>query len=426
MTNQHESDSGITAWDTCSRPILIAAFCTLISVAGLAQTYELVHAFRNSGQVAPEEQSQSSLIQAQDGYLYGTTYWGGATGMGTVYRMDLDGNVTTIHSFAYADGANPTAALVQATNGLFYGVTRRGGAQNLGTVFQMDYAGKVTRLHSFHGDDGGDPRGALIQATDGDLYGTTYAGGAHDSGTVFRITPAGSQTTLHSFDGYVDGARPTSGLLEASGGALYGTTSEGGPGERGTVFRIDTAGSLTTVHAFDGSDGSWPYARLIQASDGLFYGTTLAGGAANSGTVFRLDASDNLTTLHSFDSEVDGLFPYPSLVQATDGHLYGTTSGNGYGGPYAAGTIFRITLTADFDTQYVFGATGVVQPHAPLMQASDGRLYGTTTAAPISGGVTFVPGAVFRLEGENAITVLHTFGWSEDGAFPVAAVTQAS
>jgi uncharacterized repeat protein (TIGR03803 family) len=426
MINHPKPDSGITVWKTSRLLLLITAACTLSQVTGLAQTYELVHAFRNSGQLAPDDKpSQSSLIQAQDGYLYGTTYWGGTNGVGTVYRMDLDGNVTTIHSFAYADGANPSAALVQATDGLFYGVTTRGGAQNRGVVFRMDSSGRVTRLHSFQGNDGSEPRGALVQAIDGDLYGTTYSGGTNNYGTVFRIGSSGELTTLHSFVRNVDGSEPAAALLEASAGALYGTTTTGGSGGQGTVFRIDTGGSLTTVHAFHGSDGGWPHSGLIKASDGLLYGTTRGGGAAGFGTVFRLDALEDLTTLHSFDEQVDGLFPFASLVQATDGALYGTTAGNGYGGPYAAGIIFRITPSGGFSTVYNFETTNLAQPRTALVQASNGKLYGTTTAAEKLGGQWSVPGAAFRVEVDNIITVLHTFGWT-DGAYPASAVTPAA
>ena len=404
----------------------LAALFTLASAAGFAQTYELVHAFRNSGQVAPDEKpSQSNLIQAQDGELYGTTYWGGTNGVGTVYRMDLGGNVTTIHSFAYGDGANPSAALVQASDGFFYGVTTRGGALNRGVVFRMDSSGNVTRLHGFEGSDGGEPRGALIQASDGDLYGTTYRGGTHDYGTVFRINVAGILTTLHSFDRDVDGSEPAGALLQVASGALYGTTSAGGSGGQGTVFRIDTAGSLTTVHAFTGSEGGWPFSALTQASDGLLYGTTRGGGSANSGTVFRLDSLDEVTVIHSFDTEIDGGYPCASLIQAVDGLLYGTTAGPGSGyGAYGSGTIFRISLAGDFSTLYNFEGTGVVQPRTAMIQASNGKVYGTTNASPVGSSIT--PGSAFRFEGDAAITVLHTFAWSSEGASPIAAVTQAA
>ncbi len=139
---------------------LVVGFFTASAAA--AQTYELVHGFRNSGQPAPlGKASQSSLTPAPDGSFYGTTYWGGSSGVGTIFRMDSLGGVTTLHSFAYADGANPVAGLVRAFDGSFYGTTSLGGAHNLGTVFRMDSSGSVSRLHSFDGTDGRYPlRGA--------------------------------------------------------------------------------------------------------------------------------------------------------------------------------------------------------------------------------------------------------------------------
>jgi uncharacterized repeat protein (TIGR03803 family) len=135
------------------RELLIAVLVgSMSAVAGTAQTYEIVHAFRNSGQPARLVDArellygatQSALTQAADGYLYGTSYWGGTNGVGTIFKIDSPGNVATVHSFAYADGANPAASLIQATDGYLYGTATRGGANNLGTVFRMDSSGKVT------------------------------------------------------------------------------------------------------------------------------------------------------------------------------------------------------------------------------------------------------------------------------------------
>src|SRR5438034_890839 len=127
------------------------------------------------------------------------------------------------------------------------------------------------------------PQAGLIQASDGSLYGTTYSGGAWGSGTVFKMDAAGTRTTLHSFTGS-DGAQPYAGLIQASDGNFYGTTSS-------TVFKMDAAGTLTTLHSFTGFDSARLYAGLIQASDGSFYGTTYDGGGSERGTVFKMDAA---------------------------------------------------------------------------------------------------------------------------------------
>ena len=148
----------------------------------------------------------------------------------------------------------------------------------------------LTTLHSFNGGDGRSPEAALVQGSDGNFYGTTLLGGAHLKGTVFKIDPTGSLTTLHSFSGSPnDGANPVAGLVQGSDGNFYGTTALGGVHVKGTVFNIDATGSLTTLHSFSGSpgEGAVPFAGLVQGSDGNFYGTTALGGAHGEGTVFK-------------------------------------------------------------------------------------------------------------------------------------------
>ena len=137
------------------------------------------------------------------------------------------------------DGANPNAGLILATNGSFYGTTLGGGANGYGTVFKITAAGTLATLHSFDMTDGESPYAGLVQATNGNFYGTTGAGGSGEDnfGTVFEITPAGVLTTLHSFD-IADGELPYGGLVQATNGTLYGTTSQGGNNSDGTIFSL--------------------------------------------------------------------------------------------------------------------------------------------------------------------------------------------
>ena len=186
-------------------------------------------------------------LQGTDGNLYGTTYGGGAHGIGSVFKMTPAGKLTTLHSFDSTDGFYPYAGLVLATNGDFYGTTANGGAHSYGTVFRITTEGTLTTLHSFDGSDGSEVYAGLVQATNGNFYGATYGGGAHSDGTVFEITPAGTLTTFHSFDG-TDGEGPLMGLVQATNGNLYGTTQFGGAYSGGTVFEITPAGTLTTLH----------------------------------------------------------------------------------------------------------------------------------------------------------------------------------
>ena len=190
-----------------------------------------------------------------------------------------------------------------------------------------------TTLFSFDLTDGaGSGSQALVQATNGDIYGTTALGGANTScyngcGTVFKITTSGTLTTLHSFDG-TDGSSPT-GLVQAANGDFYGTTQYSGANNGGTVFKITPGGTLTTLYTFcsqggsNCTDGANPEAGLAQATNGDLYGTTYGGGAnagpygGGTGTIFKITPGGTLTTLHSFCSQTncpDGAYPSAALV----------------------------------------------------------------------------------------------------------------
>jgi uncharacterized protein (TIGR03437 family) len=278
------------------------------------------------------------LIQATDGNFYGTTNEGGANSdNGTIFKLTPGGTVTTLHTFENSEGVNPAAGLFQGADGNFYGTTEFGGAGNCpftegfpsgcGTVFKITTTGTLTLLYTFGTKssasatlaDGANPIAGLIQATDGNFYGVTASGGiagcqgnlniflVGGCGTIFKITPTGTLTTLYSFgatptDGFVPGA----GLIQASDGNFYGTTSGGGSNSCpaagvfgvgcGTIFRITPAGSYTSLYSFGGgyvtsnqtsTVGYLPETGLIQASDGNFYGTTAQGGTKLGGTIFK-------------------------------------------------------------------------------------------------------------------------------------------
>ena len=296
-----------------------------------------LYAFCGQYMCSDGDHSFGGVIQASDGNFYGTTQGGGINDNGTVFQLTPEGTFTTLYSFVGKDGSAPTAPLMQATNGDLYGTTAGGGRYGAGTIFKMTLAGKLTRLHSFNGADGANPVGMLVQATDGNFYGTTSGG----AGTVFEITPAGTLTTLHTFSG-ADGYSPVAGLVQAVNGNFYGTTSSGGANGDGTVFEITPAGTLTVLHNFAGYgiDGANPGAALVQATDRNFYGTTTNGGDGDAGTVFKITPGGRLSTLYSFDWG-SGDLPYSGLLQATDGAFYGTT---GQGGTDCCGTVYRLSM----------------------------------------------------------------------------------
>jgi uncharacterized repeat protein (TIGR03803 family) len=311
-------------------------------------TVTILHAF--TGGTTDGASPGAALIQGTDGNFYGTTL-GGGSGYGTVFKMTPSGTVTVLHAFTglATDGSEPTAALIQAADGNFYGTTYSGGTSNRGTVFKMTPGGTVTILHVFTGgtSDGASPYAALIQATDGIFYGTTVGGGTANQGTVFQMTPSGAVTILHAFTGgTTDGAGPGGALIQATDGNFYGTTGTGGTTNGGTIFKVTISG-VSIVHAFTGgaTDGIDPNAALIQATDGNFYGTTFRGGTSTSsgpgyGTVFQMTPGGTVTILHAFTDGTDGDSPGAALIQATDGNFYGTTL---YGGAFGSGVVFRLS-----------------------------------------------------------------------------------
>jgi uncharacterized repeat protein (TIGR03803 family) len=281
-------------------------------------------------------------------------------------------------------------------------------------------------LHSFSGTDGGSPN-ALIQTPDGLFYGTAATGGDINScpsegcGTVFKSNSTGKVTVLHTFHGS-DGSLPT-GLMKGSDGNFYGTTNTGGQlsgGGAGTFFRMDPAGNLTVLYAFVGGfaccDGAQPMAHPVQASDGNLYGTTFTGGAFRDidhqggfGTVYQFNPTTGIMTiLHSFNlADGNGIFPNGPLVQGTDGFLYGTTQQGG-------ATAFRIDTAGNFSLVAKLLGT---QPLSGLIQAKDGFFYGTDEG--ISGS-----GTVYRVAPTGTFTSVNLFDGA-DGYRPNFRLLQA-
>jgi uncharacterized repeat protein (TIGR03803 family) len=346
-----------------------------------------------------------SLTQGTNKNFYGTTAYGGANVYGTVFTITPEGALTTLYSFCArsgcADGEGPFGGLVEATDGNFYGTTEGGGVNDscingCGTIFKISSGGVLTTLYNFGSTDGANPNAGLVQATNGAFYGTTIEGGASNVGTIFKITSGGTLTTLHSFD-YSDGEFPYAGLVQATNGNFYGTTGFGGANGYGTVFTITPEGALTTLYSFCArsgcADGEAPFGRLVQATDGSFYGTTNSGGANNScvegcGTIFKISSGGVLTTLYNFGS-TDGAYPNAGLVQGTNGAFYGTTT---EGGASNVGTIFKITSGSTLTTLHSFDSIDGANPYAGLLQATNGTFYGPTV-----GGGTSGFGTVFSL-----------------------------
>lgn len=344
--------------------------------------------------------------------------------------------VTVLHAFDNTDGRMPASRLVEGADGNLYGTTWLGGANDCGTIFRITPEGVLTTLHALaSATDGCQPRSGLIRGSDDHFCGVAVLGGPLALGTVFRITAAGVFTRLHAFGGASSPAGPEGRLLEGSDGRLYGTTTVGGSvasGEstisgNGTIYRMSMTGAdfevLHTFSLLDEANGYFPAAGLVEATDGHLYGTTELGGAGCStcGTVFRIAPDGTgFATVHTF-AGANGRGPSGELVAGEDDKLYGMTGLGGQGDP-GFGTLFRIdpTPAADFERLHAFDNTDLMTvPQGGLSLASDGNLYGTANS-------------VFRLTPQGSVTALYSLldiialPASDQPLNPMAGVTMAA
>jgi uncharacterized repeat protein (TIGR03803 family) len=456
---------------------------TVFKLARDGNDYTVLHAF--SAGATNGSNPRWGVAQAPDGRLYGTAS-GGATGNGVAFRVNTNGaSFESLHDFNYnaGDGDRPASGVICTSEGALYGitgssdfgnatifkvappagtfvvvrrfsrtggdgtavftdltegddgfllgVTEQGGAEEVGTVFKIKKDGSAySLLHQFSesDDDGQFPEGGLLRGSEGMLYGTTWYGGTGRNGTVFRINQDGTgYSTLHNFDSSgLNGDGPVGRLLEGSDGFLYGMTSSGGSGGRGTIFRLKKEGTaFELLCEFSGANGTPanPGDSLVEGRDGILYGTTAYGGVGNGGTLFRLnkDGSGFVVT-HLFGSGMDGRWPAP-IIEGTDGVLYGATQDGGSAG---GGTVFKINKDGSgYSLLRSFSSANndAWNISARLLEASDGMLYGTTTI----GGQTR-SGTVFRLNKDGSgYAVLVSFWTSAyDGWEPYGGLIETS
>lgn len=291
---------------------------------------------------------KGALVRDDQGNFYGTTYYGGSFGVGTVFELSPIGAFKVLYSFTGGtDGALPNSTLVRDKQGNLYGTAGYGPTTSsncpfgCGEIFELGVDGVLTVLYNFTGGaDGWGPMGGVLRDTRGNLYGTTsYGGGTtclfgSGCGVVFALSASGTLTVLHSFTGGTDGGNPDAALIQDAKGNLYGTTSgyDAGSGY-GTVFEVSLKGTQRVLHVFDVTNGFNPIGGLVSDAQGNLYGTTADGGSGNCsqgcGVVFELAPNRALTVLHFFAGGTDGSSPQASLVRDGLGHLYGTTTAGG-------------------------------------------------------------------------------------------------
>ncbi|MGB0423726.1 MAG: choice-of-anchor tandem repeat GloVer-containing protein, partial [Flavobacteriales bacterium] len=331
-------------------------------------------------------------LQAQNYELWGMTSGGHPEDdyidvlydEGVIFSLGEDEANHEVHYSLRYQGRRPSLSTpTEASNGKFYCMTRFGGIYDDGVLYEYDKEfGHYRKLHDFQNvESGKEPFGSVYQASDGKLYGATKQGGEHDHGVFFSYDLSNNTyTKLLDFldDDY--GKFPYGTPYEAQTGKLIGMTNSGGDFNQGVIYEYNIAlGTFQVLLHFTSVDtGGHPRGDFIEANNGMLYGVTNDGGAANHGVIFEYDAGNNLLTkIHDFDQLTTGQFPACKMVQATNGRLYGTTS---TGGTNNHGVLFEYDLSnGTFSNLFEFNSalTGEA-PSGGLVQAENGLLYGTT------------------------------------------------
>lgn len=423
--------SGSISVPKITKHMLVLAL-TLVAITFLTprvygQTFEVFYSFTGGSDGG---NPLAGLVIDKDGNLYGTNSDGGSpycvpAYCGTVFKIDPNGNETTLHAFAGGtDGAAPESQLLLDGNGNLFGTTYNGGGSancpdGCGSVFEIAANGTETVLYGFHGGtDGENPVAGLAMDKEGNLYGTTFNGGAYGYGAVFEVNASGQENVLYSFTGGKDGANPIAGVTFDKG-TLLGTTSLGGdmtclnPNNTygcGVLFQLGpisstakgpaTTWSETVLHTFEmQTDGGVPYAGLIVGHSGAIYGATTSGGSGLGGTVFELKPA-KLGWIFDPIYGISGWAlsgTYRDLVQDASGNIYATTHCDGVS---SNGTAYELSPSGSnwtYTLLYTFCQQSPCYdgyyPHSNIVIDAQGNLYGTTFA----GGANLYDGEVFRI-----------------------------
>ncbi|MEJ7589073.1 MAG: choice-of-anchor tandem repeat GloVer-containing protein, partial [Ferruginibacter sp.] len=361
--------------------------------------------------------------------LYGTTAFGGVSNQGTLVRLSTAANDLTVFNFPRGLAERPLYTnFVEASDGRLFAMSSAGGTAGLGTIFLYDPATSFfAKVFDFGGENGHTPHGSLVVAGDGNFYGMTYAGGSNNLGVFFKFDPGAlTYTKMLDFDSS-NGANPSGNLVQAKDGKLYGMTFSGGSNNAGLIFSYDLSGpGYAKLKDLETSSGSNPYGSLLQATDGKLYGMTNRGGINQVGVIFNLDPSNSTYTKLKDFNEPEGAIPYGNLIQAVDGKLYGLT----YGGATApagcgcnpGGVIFSFDPASSTYTKLKdFSDIDGGNPYGSLTEAGDGKLYGLTSLGGESDG-----GSIFSYDPATSITTQVSFQSGVTGRNPFGSFVEAT
>jgi len=377
----------------CSWAILL----WLITAPELRAGYDKIVTFTGTAGLYPGGGPYAALTSDGQGYLWGTTNFGGANSAGTIFKINqITGAFTLVNQFTTASGGQyPTEArLLNDGQGFMWGSTRDSvSGFGLGTIFKVAVdSGELTTVITLTGTGGNAPgsfmKGTLIRYGEM-IWGTCQGGGLAGQGTVFKINRSnGEFTTVVQFqDGFqMKGSGPFSGLTDDGAGVLWGTTTTGGVGGAGTLFKIDpSTGVLSTVFQFGNGVGKYPNG-LCSLSPDMLWGTTSSGGSNEFGTLFKVNRiTGELTTVLQFTGQggsANGQSPKQELSMDGAGRLWGATGGGGVFG-IGFGTIFRFDpSTGKFTTMYEFTSIGGAETSGEgpsgLVRDGLGYVWGTT------------------------------------------------
>ncbi len=360
-----------------------------------------------------------------NGKIYGTTLGGGAGHCGTIFEYTIATNLLE-EKFAFTmnlNGCSPTGKII-LNNGIIYGTTQFGGAMNDGALYEYHIAKDSIAIKvSFGGTKGTGPNGGLEAGNDGMFYGASSDDATNHTGSIFKYDPVtGIYTNLFQLNATTQGAGIISSLKKVGDVWIYGMCKGGGTTNDGTLFKFNTSTLTFTklMDFFNVPKGKSPLGSLMQAANGKLYATTSIGGTLDKGTVFQYDiTSSTYTKITEFNEGLNGAYPKGTLMKASNGMLYGTTS---EGGTNQKGVLFecnpvtgQVVKKVDFD-----GTNGANPVFAPV--EVNGKLYGTTRA----GGTNSV-GVLYEYDLKtNVFTKKTDFAYVINGANPAGLMIAAN